>query len=119
MAADALELLKEKSYDLGALSKPQLQALMRTLKVGTAKDCRGNKPELKGLLVERFGNITSAQFEQISASVQRGLTVAALPAPPPAPLPLPAPAEALADPPVAAVEGQQPLALRRPRRSAV
>jgi len=113
VAADALEHLKAKSYDLGVLKKEQLLSLVRVLQVGKAQ---GNKPALKGLLVERFGNITAAQFEQIHTSVHRGLAVAALPAPPPAPLQLPAPAEALGEPPAPAVQEQLPLAQRRTRR---
>ena len=89
---------------------------MRVLSVGTKQERQGKKAELRGLLVERFGNITAQQFEQISATVHRGLAVAALPAPPQAPLALPAPEEALGEPPAPAVEEEQPVALRRARR---
>lgn len=113
VAADALTDLKSKGYELGSLKKEQLLALVRVLGAGKAQ---GNKPELAALLTERFGNITSRQFQQIQTTVQRGLALTLLPPPPVAPLPLTEPVQALAEPPAPAEQEQLSLAQRRSRR---
>ena len=68
-AARALVDLEAAKFDLSALSRIQLQSLVRALKVGNAN---GKKDALKGLLVERFGALNRTQFDAIRAAVDRG-----------------------------------------------
>jgi hypothetical protein len=59
VAAEGLGLLKTNQFDLIKLNKPQLQSLVRVLKVGNANQ---NKGALKDMLTSRFGDITPTQF---------------------------------------------------------
>ena len=118
-AVEALAILKAKGFALSALKKDHLLALVRVLKVGKAA---GNKPQLTAMLVERFGNITAAQFAEIELGVSRGVAVTTLPAT--APVPAPAPAQpttlplveevAPAAAPATVATSPAPLALTRP-----
>ena len=112
VAADALNVLKANDFKLLALKKPQLEALVLSLNVGKHV---GNKDALVGLLAARFGNITSAQFDALRLSVQRGVATASLPLPlqPPPPVPaLPQPALiALMEAQHTSLAGPMPLAL--------
>ena len=61
VAAGALKDLKESSFDLQPLSLPQLQSLVRAL--GSGKGT-GKKAELRELLQQKFGGISTAQFQK-------------------------------------------------------
>lgn len=76
VAAGAPNLIKGNNYKLDGLKKPQLQSLVRALKVGKAV---GSKGELQGLLVDKFGDLTAAQFSAIELAVQRGAALTLLP----------------------------------------
>ena len=115
MAADALAQLKASSYDIECLKKPQMEALVRALKVGKTG---GNRPELKEMLVKRFGGISGQQFAEIETTVSRGLAVAALPPPAPEALQLLAPQDQPTEPPALGVQEPQQLATRKRRRDA-
>ena len=118
LALAALTKLKEANYNMGKLLKDELAALVRVLKVGKAN---GNKSALVGMLVERFGNISETQFEEIVARVRelhaaRGLTVALAQQPEPAPEPVPELTVVVELAPPPPPEAPLPLALARPRR---
>jgi len=113
IAAGALTMVEASNFDIKVLNKPQLQSLVRVLKAGNAT---GKKDALAGLLVERFGTLSREQFDAIKTTVNRGIAVAELPAPKEVlalPENGPEPEATLPGPSTA---GEQPLALRRPRR---
>lgn len=118
-AAEGLALLEANKFDLKALQKKHLLGLVRSLNVGKAT---GNNDALRGLLTERFGSISRDQFVEISATVQRGLAVALLPAPPAAPPALPQPAEPAPEQPLALLppvdDGTERISARLKRRRA-
>jgi hypothetical protein len=76
VASESLTLLKTNQFNLKALNKPQLQSLVRVLKVGNAAL---NKGPLQDLLRARFGGITASQFQALETTVQRGVALALLP----------------------------------------
>ena len=77
------------------------------------------------MLVERFGNITAAQFAEIETAISRGVALATLPAAAPTAAPAPAQPATLAlveevapaAAPATVATGPAPLALTRPRRA--
>ena len=87
-ASGALALLKANQFDLSKLNKPQLQALVRVLKVGNAAQ---NKGPLQEMLHTKFCDITPAQFATIETTVHRGVALALLPLTHSNPPALPAP----------------------------
>mmetsp|Transcript_11336 Transcript_11336/g.29936 ORF Transcript_11336/g.29936 Transcript_11336/m.29936 type:complete len:314 (+) Transcript_11336:3-944(+) len=116
LAGKALIDLKASKFNLQVLKKPALVALVRVLKSGKAV---GNKPELRALLVERFGKISVEQFQEIEVAVQRGITRSALRTIPPLPTGTSGVQAALEGPAEAgqpAWQPAQPRALCRPRR---
>lgn len=72
------------------MQKKHLEGLAHLL---IDRKATGNKPALQKLLTNRFGTITRDQFTSITATVQRGLAVAMLPAAATAVPQLPSPAE--------------------------
>lgn len=83
VAADGLNALKDNSFKLDKLKIPALQSLVRVLNVGKTTGLKKNG--LCDLLSNRFGHITPQEFAELQTTVQRGVSLVALPAPPMAP----------------------------------
>ena len=114
VAAGALKDLKESSFDLQPLSLPQLQSLVRAL--GSGKGT-GKKAELRELLQQKFGGISTAQFQALCVKVDRGVAQLTLTTSAPEQLMLPCVPETTAvGAPAPTVVEALPLALSRPRR---
>ena len=116
LAAAALKELEAHSFELKKLKLPQLQSLVRVLKVGKGN---GPKPASIALLQDKFGDITKKQFQALCVIVERGVAQARLTQADPERLAL---TEASSSPPSAPAtpteDGSGPLALRKPRRGA-
>ena len=83
VAADGLNALKDNFFKLDKLKIPALQSLVRVLNVGKTTGLKKNG--LCDLLSNRFGHITPQEFAELQTTVQRGVSLVALPAPPMAP----------------------------------
>jgi hypothetical protein len=117
VAAAALKELEASAFELKGLKLPQLQSLVRVLKVGKGN---GTKGASILLLQAKFGDITKAQFKALCTTVHRGVAQVDLAMAAPERLALPqAPPQLAGAPPAPAEDSSAPLALRKPRRGAV
>eukprot|EP00966_Prymnesium_polylepis_P049164 1137710-Prymnesium_polylepis.1 len=114
VASLALTDLQASSFELKKLKLPALHSLERALGVGAGT---GRKAASITLLEKKFGNISKAQFQAIVVKINRGVAQSSIVTTTPEHLALPQPPALPAPAPSApAVDGQQALALRKPRR---
>jgi hypothetical protein len=120
VAAESLEELEAKSFELKKLKLKQLQSLVRALRVYKGKGAwNGTKPESIKLLEAKFGQITKKQFQALLVAVRRGVaqvSLTASSAPPALPQPIPELPAPVAVPAASMADSPLPRALSRPRR---
>ena len=116
VGAAALKELEAGGFELKKLKAPQLQSLVRVLKVGKGN---GSKAASITLLQDNFRGITKPKFKALCATVDRGAAQVSLATPAPERLALPqASPQPPTAPPAPAGDSPAPLALTRARRGA-